>query len=65
MSNNGMFGPQSPQITSPQRKILDRKIDTANISAIRMLSEEKDPWSKRRDLKKLLPSPGGEEERKR
>merc|ERR1711860_30700 len=64
-------------------EVLDKKIGSANILAISMLSEirkrslkERDlfiydtkvPWSKRRDVKEMLPSPGGqddERERKR
>ena len=62
---------------------LDQKIGSANILAISMLGEirkrslnERDlfiydtkvPWSKRKDLKEMLPSPGGQDvkrERKR
>ena len=64
-------------------EVLDKKIGSANILAISMLGEirkrslkERDlfiydtkvPWSKRRDLKEMLPSPGGQDvkrERKR
>ena len=57
-------------------EVLDKKIGSANILAISMLSEirkrslkERDlfiydtkvPWSKRRDLKEMLPSPGGQD----
>jgi len=57
-------------------EVLDKKIGSANILAISMLSEirkrslkERDlfiydtkvPWSKRRDLKEMLPSPSGQE----